>query len=308
MVLSTGRTKGAMMRRFATTLGFGFSFLLGPSCEQGYPIPPTLCDRVCESRQRLHCRGEDPVSCVDECEVSRVPRCESRLSALTNCVMALPISEFWCEDDATHRTLSTCSNETQLLQTCLLRETSGWRSLCDDWVTQCISGDGDPSGDAGTDVWLLYMSCVSRYQAAEGSCGAPLQEFVDCLDLHEQSCSTSPADSDACPAQKSALDTCDGPLREMCQNWSNFCRTFDGSRDPGAISEQRCLESHPVETGSRCAQERRALYKCAADAWSMLFLPARCDAPPLAQSSCGAERSAFDACAASSVSDGGAAR
>jgi hypothetical protein len=293
-----------MMRRFATTLGVGMAFLLALNCENGYPIAPTLCDRVCEGEQRLHCDGEDPIACIDSCEVARNPRCEARLTALTRCINALPLSAFECQSGSTRRQFGTCNLEAQLLQTCSLEDTSGWRSVCDDWATKCISGDVTGAPDAGSSPWELYLSCVNRYQRADNFCRAELQGFVECLDLHEMSCETNPADRDVCQTERAALEKCDAPLKQMCEQWRFTCLQIGAP--PDEVSEERCLQSRPVDTGLRCAQERSALYKCAEN--ESPWLRDRCRAPPLAHSICADEHFAFDTCAAGNISASGAAR
>ena len=291
-----------MMRRLATTLGAGTAFLLALNCETGYPIAPTLCDRVCEGEQRLHCSGDDPVTCIDRCEISHSPRCDAHLIALTDCVHALPLSAFECREGSTSRTVGTCNLETQLLQACSRPDATGWRSVCDDWATMCIT-DVTSAPDAGRSLWDLYLSCVNLSQDAhEDFCGAELRGIIDCLDLREMSCATNPADSDGCQAEKIAFAKCDAPLKRMCRYWKFTCNPIGAP--PDELSEERCLQTRPVDTGLRCAQERSALYKCAEQAFPQL--PRQCNVPPLAQSICADEHFAFDACAA--ISDSGAAR
>jgi hypothetical protein len=264
---------------------------------------------VCEGEQRLHCGDEDPISCIDQCEVtrSRNPGCEACLTALTDCVEALPLSDFECKDGSTSRRPGTCNVETQLLQICSARAGPGWRSVCDGWVIMCAP-EATTGPDGGSDVENLYLSCLNHYEGADTFCHAQLISFVDCLDLHSMSCQINPADSDECPAEKTALENCDTPFIEMCQEWTSICRDFGAPPDAGAQSQERCLQSRPAETGSRCAQERSALYTCAMNDWRRLSIQERCDVPPLARPSCGAEHLAFDACAASNIGDGGAAR
>jgi hypothetical protein len=60
--------------------------LLVASCQDGYPIAATRCDRWCHVRQATGCGNYNPAECVGYCEQSfGDPACRDELDAVLAC-------------------------------------------------------------------------------------------------------------------------------------------------------------------------------------------------------------------------------
>ena len=60
-----------------------------PSCQDGYPIEPTLCDRYCDLGIRTDCGGNSPSECVAFCESSPAVRaCPGEFDDWVTCAKA----------------------------------------------------------------------------------------------------------------------------------------------------------------------------------------------------------------------------
>jgi hypothetical protein len=84
-------------------------------CQDGYPIPATLCDRACDPRQGSQCEGYSPASCVITCEETlRSSGCHEQFEELLRC-MEEHQKNLMC--DASGRGLA-CEVEQGALQAC----------------------------------------------------------------------------------------------------------------------------------------------------------------------------------------------
>ena len=91
--------------------------LLVASCQDGYPIAATRCDRYCHVRQATECGSYNPAACVSECELaSGDPACSDRLDELLACVEK-PGLKIVC-DIASYKIVPECLAEYTRLGKC----------------------------------------------------------------------------------------------------------------------------------------------------------------------------------------------
>ena len=68
-----------------TTLLLGAALVV-TSCQDGYPIAATRCDRWCDIMQVAECGNYNPAACVSGCEQSFGTACNDEFDALLECL------------------------------------------------------------------------------------------------------------------------------------------------------------------------------------------------------------------------------
>ena len=69
------------------------------SCQDGYPIAPTLCDEWCEETRHVSCFNEDPAACVASCEKSGLTHgaCRDLTTKTVQCLRENPEPKLDCQ-------------------------------------------------------------------------------------------------------------------------------------------------------------------------------------------------------------------
>ncbi len=68
-------------------------------CQNGYPIPPTVCDEWCDKTQRISCVIDDPAGCVAACEKAGIsrPACADLVQQTLSCLDDHPNGSYDCQ-------------------------------------------------------------------------------------------------------------------------------------------------------------------------------------------------------------------
>lgn len=94
------------------------------SCQGGYPIAPTDCDRWCEATKELQCSYYDPAGCVASCEqekLTAIPACRSLFDDALSCYEGATIP---CDPDDPFFYFEgpwPCQSEESALRSCAAR-------------------------------------------------------------------------------------------------------------------------------------------------------------------------------------------
>lgn len=89
------------------------------SCQDGYPIDATACDRWCDVARNEHCPDYNPASCVVTCEeIQRGVACYAELDDLSKCVAETkPVLTCF---DAAHGMIPGCESAKAALTKCTM--------------------------------------------------------------------------------------------------------------------------------------------------------------------------------------------
>lgn len=303
----------AFSSRFGATLAAALLSLLLPSCDRGYPIEPTLCDRQCAAENRIHCENEiEPALCISECEKRRAldsrnasdiaGRCDGPRSAFVECLEALPDSDFTCVGGSVIRRHGTCLDPAIGVSFCQTRTEMTWEGLCSNWARGCAD-----SANAWSD---LNRECSSS-NWTNSICSDEQRSLLHCLRDSRLRCDTKPSrQMDLCTAERAAVERCDPRFQQLCMSWgSTWSRCNDpvdagiGRAGQGDPKSDACWMSRPPDLGPRCLHQREDLYECLVIAWSVDF-NRPCPRSLWETPGCESQRARFEACAMAS-DDGG---
>ena len=85
-----------------------------------------LCQSACEKSAALDCAGDDPDTCVSDCEaelgalIDAYPNCSSQLRATLSCWGGRPESDWECDaDDEAAVKAGVCDDEQTAVGTCI---------------------------------------------------------------------------------------------------------------------------------------------------------------------------------------------
>lgn len=102
-------------RGAAAVLALGLGSI---GCQDGYPIPATLCDEWCEETSHVSCFSEDPAACVASCEKSGLTHgtCRDLTAKTVQCMRENPEPKLDCETQYT--ALGPCTTEQEAAIEC----------------------------------------------------------------------------------------------------------------------------------------------------------------------------------------------